>query len=96
MLIKNQLKEIASTKVIITLWVRWKKPIKPLIELVSDNLEDAQDTEGNTGDRRKPGPPVNPSPQEMDEFEKEEMIKSRPVVKNKLNEWYDWLVDHAP
>ena len=37
------------------------------------------------------------SPQEMDEFEKEEMKKSRPVVKRKLNEWYDWLlVDYVP
>ena len=31
------------------------------------------------------------SPQEMDEFEKEEMKKSRPVVKA----WYDWLVDYV-
>ena len=36
------------------------------------------------------------SPQEMDEFEKEEMKNSRLVVKNKLNEWYDWLVDYVP
>ena len=28
----------------------------------------------------------------MDEFEKEEMKKSRPVVKNRLNEWYGWLI----
>ena len=39
---------------------------------------------------------MNPSPQEMDEFEKEQMKKSRLLVKNKLNEWYDWLVDHIP
>ena len=36
------------------------------------------------------------SPQEMNEFEKEEMKMSRPVVKNKLNEWYGWLVDYVP
>ena len=36
------------------------------------------------------------SPQEMDEFEKEEMKKSRPLVKNRLNECYDWLVDYVP
>ena len=36
------------------------------------------------------------SPQEMDEFEKEEMKNSRLVVKNKLNEWYEWLVDYIP
>ena len=31
-LIKNQLKEMGSAKIIITLWVMWKKPIKPLIK----------------------------------------------------------------
>ena len=36
------------------------------------------------------------SPQEMAEFEKEEMKKSRTVVKNKLNERYYWLVDYVP
>ena len=34
-----------------------------------------------------------PGPQEMDEFEREEMKKGRLGVKNQLNEWYDWLVD---
>ena len=24
------------------------------------------------------------------------MSKSRPQVKNKLNDWYDWLVNHVP
>ena len=32
-LIRNQLKEMGSTKIIMTLWVRWKKPREPLIEL---------------------------------------------------------------
>ena len=32
----------------------------------------------------------------MNEFEKEEMKKSRSLVKNKLNKWYNWLVDHVP
>ena len=36
------------------------------------------------------------SPHEMDEFEKKEMKKSRSLVKNRLNEWYDWLVDYVP
>ena len=36
------------------------------------------------------------SPPEMDELEKEEMKKSRPLVKNKLKKWYDWLVDYIP
>ena len=37
-----------------------------------------------------------PSPQEMDIFEQQEMSKSRPQVKSKLNKWYDWLMNHVP
>ena len=37
-----------------------------------------------------------PSPQEMDIFEQQEMSKSRPQITSKLNDWYDWLVDHVP
>ena len=33
--------------------------------------------------------------QEMDIFEQQEMSKSRPHVKSKLNDWYDWLVNHV-
>ena len=36
------------------------------------------------------------SPQEMDEFEKEEMKKSRPMVKSKLSKLHKWLDDHVP
>ena len=46
---------------------------------------------------RRPSPPSPPqpmstSPQKIDG----EMKKSRPVVKNKLNDWHDWLVDYVP
>ena len=37
-----------------------------------------------------------PTQQEMDIYEQQEMSKSRPQVKNKLNDWYDWLVNHVP
>ena len=37
-----------------------------------------------------------PTQQEMHIFEQQEMSKSRPQVKNKLNDWYDWLVNHVP
>ena len=37
-----------------------------------------------------------PSSQEMDIFEQQEMSKSRPQVKGKLNKWYDWLISHVP
>ena len=36
--------------------------------------------------------PRKPSPKEMDIFEQQEMSKSRPQVKDKLNKWYDWLI----
>ena len=39
---------------------------------------------------------IIPHPQDMDIFEREEMEKSRPLVKSKMNEWYDWLVNHVP
>ena len=32
----------------------------------------------------------------MDIFEQQEMSKSRPQVKGKLNKWYDWLIKHVP
>ena len=34
--------------------------------------------------------------QEMDIFEQQEISKSRPVVTSKLNDWYDWLINHVP
>ena len=39
-----------------------------------------------------------PRPQEMDIFEQQEMSKSRPwpQVASKLNDWYDWLINHVP
>ena len=33
--------------------------------------------------------PRKPNPQEMDIFEQQEISKSRPQVKTKLNKWYD-------
>ena len=73
--------EMGSAKIIMTLWVRWKKPIKPLIELDPEDLEDAQDIGGNVGDKGRPAPPVSTSSQGIDELEKEEMKKSRSVIK---------------
>ena len=40
--------------------------------------------------------PRKPSPQEMDMLEQQEMSKSRPQVKTKLNKLYDWLINHVP
>ena len=36
------------------------------------------------------------SSQEMNTFEQQEMSKSRPQVTSKLNDWYNWLVNHVP
>ena len=50
-LIKNQLKEMGSAKIIMTLWVRWKKRIMPLIELGPQDAKNFQDLDdGTTGD----------------------------------------------
>ena len=46
--------------------------------------------------RQLEGTQRQPSLQEMDIFEQQEMSKSRPQVRNKLKEWYGWLVDHVP
>ena len=46
--------------------------------------------------RFRPDRPRQPSLQEMDIFEQQEMSKSQPQVKSKLNDWYDWLINHAP
>ena len=40
--------------------------------------------------------PRKPSPQEMDIFKQQEISKSRPQVKTKLNKWYNWLINHVP
>ena len=50
------------------------------------------------GRERRRALPVKiiPSPQEMDEFEKEEMKKSRPVVESRLSRLHKWLDDYVP
>lgn len=49
-LIGNQLKEMVSTKVIMTLQVNWKKPVKSDITLDPKDLEHDEDIGGNTED----------------------------------------------
>ena len=39
-LVENQLKEMGSAKIMLTLWVLWKKPIKRLIKLGPDDTTD--------------------------------------------------------
>ena len=40
--------------------------------------------------------PKKPTQQEMDIFKQQEMSKSCPQIKSKLNKWYDWLINHVP
>ena len=50
-LIKTRLKEMGSAKIIMTLWVRWKKPIMPLFELDPEDAKNAPDLDDAiTGD----------------------------------------------
>ena len=50
-LIEKQLGEMNSAKVIMTLWVKWKKPLpKPAFTPDAEDLEGAEDIEG-TGDQ---------------------------------------------
>ena len=58
-------------------------------------LTDPEDLE-DAVDKERPVPLMSPSLQETHECEKEEMKKSWSLVKNKLNERYDWWVDHVP
>ena len=48
-LIRNQLKEMWSAKIIMTLWVRRKKPIVPPVELGPEDAKNAQDVDGQGG-----------------------------------------------
>ena len=45
-LIEGQLKEIQFTEVIMTQWVRWKKPVKSSNVLDTEDAEGADDLEG--------------------------------------------------
>ena len=50
-LIKNQLKEMVSAKIIMTLWVRWKRRVMPLIKLDLEDTKNARDLDdGITAD----------------------------------------------
>ena len=41
---------MGSKKIIMTVWVRWKKPIMLLIELDPEEAKNDQDLDGITGD----------------------------------------------
>ena len=80
-----------------------------LVALLQNNPPPAPRTRPQRPTRPSPPPPPTqtwepiddreprkPSSQEMDIFEQQEMSKSRPQVKTKLNKWYNWLINHVP
>ena len=92
----NKLRSIAKDSGLRGYYMLKKADLISLLSEQSAKKMPMQPPRTNGG--KSPVPHVNiiPSPQEMDEFKKEEMKKSRPVVKSKLNDWYDWLVDYVP
>ena len=56
---------MGSTKTFMTLWIRCKKSIEPLIELDPEYLEDVQDIWGNAVNKGRPASLVNASSQEI-------------------------------
>ena len=46
--IQNKLKEMGSERIIMTLWVVWKEPVKLLIKLDPENVKNAQDLDDGT------------------------------------------------
>ena len=70
-----------------------------LIELLRNNQQRTVPLQSWAPDIPPPLPSGRfrqPSPLEMDIIEEQEMSKSRPQVKSKLNDWYDWLINHVP
>ena len=67
-----------------------------LLEQLSEEMQASPPRASGKEKSRALSVKIISSPQEIDEFEKEELKKSRPVVKHRLNEWYDWLVDYVP
>ena len=63
-------------------------PLPPLVRFRSDRPRQPELLR-QLGERQ-------PSSQDMDIFEQQEMRKNRPQVKSKLNDWHDWLVNHVP
>ena len=100
-LIEEQLKELGSVKVQLHMWIKWFKREKIAFHLDEEDMgEDMEEDIKNDQPRKKRKKRKKrkniPHPEDMDIFEKQEMQKTRPQVKSKINEWYDWLVNHVP
>ena len=50
-LIEDQLKKMLSAKIIVTLWIQWKKSVKLAIMLDPENVDCAQDIGNKTGNK---------------------------------------------
>ena len=93
----RELRSIAKDKGLHGYYILKKDYLVPLL-LEQSTKEMPSPPPRVSSKERRPVFPVNiiSSPQEMDEFEKEDITKGWPVVKNRLNKWHDWLVDHVP
>ena len=79
-----------------------------LITFLQNNLQPTPASRTRPPRPTKPPPPLpqsvrfrtdrprQRSSQEIDIFEQQETSKSQSQVTRKLNDWYDWLVDHVP
>ena len=101
-LIEQELKELGSAKVQLHMWIKWIKQEKIAFHLDEEDMGELDikndqplDSKLNSLPPRKQEK-IIPHPEDMNIFEKEEMQKTRPQVKSKINEWYDWLVSHVP
>ena len=102
-----ELKSLARDRGLRTFFSRMRKT--ELIALLQNNGT-PEDPRAPTPRTRPPPPPPptrtwepiddrrsrKPSPQEMDIFKQQEISKSQPHVKSKLNKWYSWLMNHVP
>ena len=68
------------------------RPPPPLLWMSPSGAPPRGTTWEPIDDRR----PKKATQQEMDIFKQQEMSKSQPQVKSKLNKWYDWLINHVP
>ena len=72
-------------------------PSQRSLECPEGTIWESMDDDTKPSDPQRDHPKGRaPTQQEMDIFEWQEMNKSRPRVKNKLNKWYDWLINHIP
>ena len=74
----------------------WKLRKADLIALLNEDITPKRPPRSIRGRRAVRKATIVESAQDMDIFEDMEISKNRSTVRNKLNEWYDWLVNSVP